>query len=104
MRMSSTLNVPRSIRSINVRANILTEWTADQIRLRAETTKYLAGTALCLAMVGAGVPLCETARGGLLALQQKRLTQLGGLKTALAERSAAQKARRTRRCRLDASN
>ncbi|HTQ12175.1 MAG TPA: hypothetical protein VMI31_19080 [Fimbriimonadaceae bacterium] len=75
-----------------MRANILAEWTADQVRIRAQVTRNLIVVALCGAVAAVVVPVCETARARLAAANAARSRELAGLSAQVAKLSAAQKA------------
>lgn len=92
MSASSSGTGAPSIRSINVRANLLAEWTTDQVRFRAEATRYALGIAICIALVAAVIPAIEGGRASFVHSQQKSQMNLNELKGALDQANAQKKA------------
>jgi len=78
-------NGAHSIRSINVRANLLADWTSDQERFRAQANRYI----LIIAAIGlaafAFVPLLEKKRAALVPRFNACQHDLGDLRIALDE-------------------
>ena len=92
MELSSILSGARNGRSINVRANILAEWTADQVRIRAQVTRNLIGIGICLALAAGVIPMCEGARIRLAATEAARKYELAQLNAQVTQAAAFQKA------------
>lgn len=91
MKVSFTGNVTHSIRSINVRANILSEWTVNQARFHTEMLRYTSAIAICCAVAGVLVPISERARGAYVAEQTRNAAALAELKVELADAQASKK-------------
>ena len=85
MELNSILSGSRRTREINVRANILSEWTADQIRIRAQVTRYSVGIALSVVVLVLTVPMSESKQAGMVAIQAKHEAGLKSLKAQLAD-------------------
>lgn len=91
MKVSFTGNVTHSIRSINVRANILSEWTVNQARFHTEMLRYSSAIAICCAVAAGLAPICERARGASMAEVSRNAATLAQLKVELAEAQATKK-------------
>ncbi len=92
MSASSSGTGAPSIRSINVRANLLAEWTTDQVQFRSEATRYALGIAICIALAVIAVPAIEGGRTSFVHAQQKHLASLNELKGALDQANDLKKA------------
>jgi hypothetical protein len=92
MNVSSTGNGAHNIRSINVRANLLSEWTTDQVRFRSEAVRYIAVIFLSLLVAIAVIPAIEQARHSSAAQVAVHEKEIAGLQGALAQANAAKKA------------
>jgi hypothetical protein len=101
VKLGSTGNVTHSIRSINVGANILSEWTANQRRFRGEVGRNVAimvvaaslAIGLTYAMQGSGVRAAaavksESAKLGIVSRELSSLTEAQN--SAAPEVAAAQ--------------
>ncbi len=93
MSANSLGNGVHSTRSINVRANLLSEWTTDQVRFRAESFRYSAVIAGLVLVMATGVPLLESNRSALAPSIKAENQQLGELKTNLDQANNAKKER-----------
>lgn len=91
MRTSSTGSGTHSIRSINVRANMLSEWTTNQGRYRIEMARCLIAIVLCATVALVIIPLCERARGAIVAVQRVDEATLRRLQSAISAAQATKK-------------
>jgi hypothetical protein len=84
-------NGAHSIRSINVRANLLAEWTTDQVRFKAQATRYCAaivGLAITMAVC---VPILEGKRTALVPAFKVSEQSLAELRSSLDQAERARK-------------
>lgn len=87
-----TGNAQHSVRSINVRANLLTEWSADQGRFRREALRYSAAIIATVLIMTTSIPLLESARRKSLPGIRQHEAELSDLGVALAQADQAKKA------------
>jgi len=92
MELNSILSGARNGRSINVRANILAEWTADQVRICAQVTRSFVGIGICVALLATVIPVTEGARMRLAGMEATRQRELSQLNAQVAQAAALQKA------------
>lgn len=91
MKVSFTGNGTPSIRSINVRANILSEWRSNQKRYRTDLVRCIAGIALSCALPLAFVPMMESVRASAMAGEQGAQAKLDSLQKEITAADAAKK-------------
>jgi hypothetical protein len=92
MNVSSTGSGAHNIRSINVRANLLAEWTTDQVRFRSEATRLIAMILLAVLVTAAVLPMLEHARAASAVRIKAAEKEIGGLQAALTQANDAKKA------------
>ncbi|MBV6457209.1 MAG: hypothetical protein HONBIEJF_00316 [Fimbriimonadaceae bacterium] len=92
MNASSIGNGPASIRSINVGANLLSEWTSNQIRFRSEANRYALGIGICLLALAVGIPTIAKARTAHESQIKQHQVALAELKGHLDQANAAKTA------------